>query len=169
MKVVWLLAVFIMKVTSDKLYTNTYETSEEDVTFQPNDMNNDLISNQPAMSGKEKKMFPNYKRNIHMVNYTMYAVLVTFVIGTTGNCLSFLVFCRPAFRKSTTGLLFRILAITDTATLLSFAIPEVIEKFTSGKAYGTATSSLTWSDNKFAYTTVMHLAIKLSNFLNLLT
>ena len=39
----------------------------------------------------------------------------------------------------------------------------------SGKAYGTATSSLTWSDNKFGYTTVIHLAIKLSNFLNLLT
>ena len=140
MKIVWLLAVFIMKVTSDKLYTNTYEPSEEDFTFTPTDMSDDSISDKPTMPVEGKMMFPTYERNIHMANYITYAVLVTFVIGTTGNLLSFLVFCRPAFRKSTSGLLFRVLAITDTATLLSFAIPEVIDKFTGGRSFGTDTA-----------------------------
>ena len=140
MKIVWLLAVFIMKVTSDELYTNTYAPSEESGTFKPDDVNNDLTSDKPAMQGKGSAKFPNYKRNIHMANYSKYAGLVIFVIGITGNTLSLLVFCRPAFRKSTTGLLFRLLSITDTAALHCFAVPDVIEKFTGGTAFGSDTA-----------------------------
>lgn len=51
----------------------------------------------------------------NMLQKTVPFVLI--VLGTVGNCLSLIVFSRPVFRTSTTGLYFRILAVMDTITL----------------------------------------------------
>jgi len=50
--------------------------------------------------------------------YSSTALLI-FLVGTTGNVLSFLVFNQKSMRHSVTSLYFRVLAISDTLVLLS--------------------------------------------------
>lgn len=51
----------------------------------------------------------------HVVS--LYLVPILLFSGTAGNILSFIIYSQPAFRKSITSFLFRILAIADTVAL----------------------------------------------------
>lgn len=56
----------------------------------------------------------------------LWGYLVTFLLGFTGNTLSFLTFYRPTLRKVSTGCLFILLAISDTLYLL-VAVVDFVE------------------------------------------
>ena len=55
----------------------------------------------------------------------LWGYLVTFLLGFTGNILSFLTFYRPTLRNVSTGCLFILLAISDTLYLLVAVIDFV--------------------------------------------
>lgn len=86
-----------------------------------------VLNATPATTQTSEVTQPNYGASSEGLH--KYGIIVIAILGSVGNILSFLVFCRPYFSSTTTSIFLRFLALFDTLTLWSYVVWDVAYYF----------------------------------------